>query len=625
MKRTKEALIAQHQSKRRESGVETTRAFSFTQLPGGSNLQKSILFFVLGLAFIAAPFILPENLGNDFFHRRAVDSVSQFELKNDVHQGQFKRTSLAGDTRPNEAATFYALSILSENPGGLTIKTEDYTDAVKQLEAKEFGKNAEKIYHGVVQLKALGLLKGSVAQQYVEKYYNLLISLAERNSAFRLDSGRSASVSATFFALKTMKELGKLEQAKKLEEFKSALNFVVSAKDAAGGFRDTPGENATLATTWQALQVLLLADQTEEVKKAYQNIADFVLSTQAKDGGFLNTPVTNNDDLLNSRSKLATTAQGLYILESLKKLGLFSPVIGSSTYYPYFEAQSYLRACLSVFHGVLSEFPSDKPDLEAAYYFLYLVNAFPEMAFGVPRSAQLGLIGVGLISLLLSVFSFYSAQISLQTVSDISSNIWATLGFLVAGALALQLYPAAAIFVYLAFSIYLTIQSYEAQIHDTSEGLIIATATANTVAYMGFVFALMWVSPFAFTNVLVFYALFAWGTIVTLLSTFGSIYLSGVKKVHVYVCAGYLSWVLNTVLLYSYLYGKGDLAMIYRLIVVQGHFPLVFVVLPFASLFLSYAASAAATVLYFRGVVTVGFDTEQKNKKRKIEAEEKSN
>jgi len=238
---------------------------------------------------------------------------------------------------------------------------------------------------------------------------------------------------------------------------------------------------------------------------------------------------------------------------------------------------------------------------KAAYYFLYLVNAFPEMAFGVPRSAQLGLIGVGLISLLLSVFSFYSAQvypnpntcsfcltalsvficlkISLQTVSDISSNIWATLGFLVAGALALQLYPAAAIFVYLAFSIYLTIQSYEAQIHDTSEGLIIATATANTVAYMveinplfhmslpsfifdvddphqGFVFALMWVSPFAFTNVLVFYALFAWGTIVTLLSTFGSIYLSGVKKVHVYVCAGYLSWVLNTVLLYSYLYGK---------------------------------------------------------------------
>jgi len=37
--------------------------------------------------------------------------------------------------------------------------------------------------------------------------------------------------------------------------------------------------------------------------------------------------------------------------------------------------------------------------------------------------------------------------------------------------------------------------------------------------------------------------------------------------------------------------------MIYRLIVVQGHFPLVFVVLPFASLFLSYAASAAATGL----------------------------
>jgi prenyltransferase beta subunit len=621
MKRTKEALIAQHQSRQKETVLETTRPFSFTQFPPAKDLQKSFIFFAIALAFIAVPFILPD-LGRDFLHRRAVGSVSQFELNNDVHRGQFKRTPHAGDTRPNDAATFYALSILSENTGGPAIKTEDFTDAVKQLEAKDFDKNAEKIYRGVVQLKALGLLTGSVAEQYAEKYYNLLLSLAERRSAFRLDSSRSASVSATFYALQAIKELGKLEQFKKRDEFKGAVSFVVSAKDTvSGGFRDTLGENATLTATWHAVQILAEAEQTEEVKKAFENVAQFVFSTQAKDGGFLNTPVTTNEEMYNSRSRLATTAQGLFILETLKQLGYYSP---SLTDVKYINALSYLRACLSATHGVLGQYPSNESDLEATYYFLTLVKAFPNLAYGMPRYVQLGLVGVGFIFALLSALAFYSGQIPDSAVDEIKADAWATLGYLVAAAVALHFYPTLAIFAYLALAFHLAIQTYNALAQDTTEGFMTLTATANTFAYMGFVCALIWASPFAFANVEIFYGLLAWGAVVTLLVTFGAVYLTGIKKLHFFVCAGYLSWVLNTVLLYAFLYGKGEFQTVFRLLVVHGHFPIVFVVLPFASLILSYAVSAAATALYFGGVVTVSVDSaEKKNKKRKTESDAK--
>lgn len=74
---------------------------------------------------------------------------------------------------------------------------------MKHLEAKDFDQNAEKIYRGVMQLKALGL-QGSVAEQYSNKYYTLLQSLAEPRSAFRMDSSHSASVSATFYALQAI-------------------------------------------------------------------------------------------------------------------------------------------------------------------------------------------------------------------------------------------------------------------------------------------------------------------------------------------------------------------------------------------------------------------------------------
>lgn len=107
MQRTKEALIAQRQSKKDAvSGLETTRSFSFTQFPRSSQFQKSFLFLAIALALIAAPFLLPD-VGKSFYTRRAVSSVSRFELNDAVHHGQFRRTPHVGDTRPNEGTPLH--------------------------------------------------------------------------------------------------------------------------------------------------------------------------------------------------------------------------------------------------------------------------------------------------------------------------------------------------------------------------------------------------------------------------------------------------------------------------------------------------------------------------------------
>jgi len=82
------------------------------------------------------------------------------------------------------------------------------------LEAKDFNKNTQDIFQGIVQLKGLGLLKeGSVSQQYADKYYNILLSLTERHSAFRLNTLRSASVSATYYAFQAIVSCSKLCQS----------------------------------------------------------------------------------------------------------------------------------------------------------------------------------------------------------------------------------------------------------------------------------------------------------------------------------------------------------------------------------------------------------------------------
>jgi len=602
MKRTKESLLAQQSANKKDKNLA---AFSFIKFPNAQILRLSVLFQVLALACFVLPFFLPD-LGKELYRQKAIQSVGQFELTNEIFKGQFKSTTHSGDTRPNNDATFMAVSILTSVPGG-RVKHEDKAHhALSHLEAKDFNKNTQEIFQGIVQLKGLGLLKeGSVSQQYTDKYYNILLSLTERHSAFRLNTLRSASVSATFYAFQAIKELGKMDQFKKSEEFNSAVHFVASMKDTtSGGFRDATGENATLLATWHAIHVLSEKDAktSELVAKAYEGVDRFVFRCQARDGGFLNAPVETVQELYFSHSNMSTTSQAIYVLEFLMAANKLHLSFTEPAHAAYFDAISYLRSCLSLRHGVLGSYPSDETDLQATYYFLQLVNDYPSVVYGIPRALQILFVGIGVLFFLASVYYFYSPRIpSGGAATELASELKTTAVFLVLGAVAMQVMPSAATLIYLAFSVHLVVQFYEVVSSDVTDGILSLIASANAFCCVGLVFVFTYISPLIFANVRIFYVLAAWSAVSTFVVTLTSCYMSGVKKVRFYVSAGYLSWIANTVLCYAFLYGRGELAVVYRFIAVHGHFPAIFVLLPLVTLVLAYALSAAASVVYLQG------------------------
>jgi len=506
----------------------------------------------------------------------------------------------SGDTRPDADATFMATAILTKHGG--SISSNDFAQNVQRLEAQDFNKNTKQIYQGIVQLKGLQLVKESVTEKYTEKYYNLLMSLTERHSAFRLDSLRSASVSATYYAFQAIKELGKMEQFKQQEEFNSAIHFVASMKDAeSGGFRDSMGENATLLATWHAVSVL--NEQTskrEIVSKAYEGVAKFVFSCQVLDGGFLDQPAKSVEQRLKGVSTMASTSQALYILSVLEKNGVITLGFFDPLYVHYYDANSYLRSCLSLLHGVVSRFPSKHTDLEATYYFLRLVDDFTGFSYGVPRALQMISAGLGALLVLYAIFLFYSPQIVYNPTRHMRTEFKRAAVFLIAGAVALQYVPALAILVYLVFVIYLVIRFYDVQATDKTDGMMLLLAAVNTFCFLGMVFLLLYTAPHVFAvNLRVFYALAAWSAVCTFGVTVGAVYMTELKQIRFFTDTAYLAWIFNTVLFYSFLYGRGEMDLVYRLMAIQGHLPVIFVVLPLINLVLSYAFSSGAVILYY--------------------------
>lgn len=619
MKRTKESLIAQQQLLREKEGKKGPSVqFSFTQFPSGRSLRMALTFLLLAVACFVVPAILPD-FGKPLYHSRMVANVGNFELTNEVFKGQFSRTAHIGDTRGDRVATFQAVSTLTANAG--RIQNEDLTrNYVNQLEAQDFNKNTEEIYQGIVQLKGLGLLKeDSVSAKYAKKYFQLLMQLTERHSAFRLNNLRSASVGATYYAFKATEELDKMKELQAREEFDSAIQFVLSMKDAAsGGFRDTAGVNATILATFHAVQVLARAPtQSEEILKALAGVDDFVFSCQAKDGGFANEPITNSSTLFHSHSNMATTSQAVYVIESLKRLGVVSYPAVDPKFYAYYDANSYLRACLSLRYGVLASFPSNEPDLEASYYFAQLAKDFPGLSYGTPRTLQLAVAGLGLLFLVAAGFYFYRQQMAKGSSGGAVSEIKWALAYLGAGAVASVVFPPAAVIVYLLFAMRLAIVFYEVGSSDTTDGLMTLVAAANSSCFLALVFAFNYITPLVFANARVFYMLVLWGTVVTFLVSVIACYLTGIKKVFFYVNAASLAWIVNVVVFYAYLYGRSETQFAFRLLAVHGHYFVVLVLLPALFLALNDASSAVGSALYLRGGFVGGRSGSKPSSKKK--------
>jgi hypothetical protein len=571
--------------------VKQSSNFSLSKFPDANSFKLSAMLVAVGVALLVASFLQPQVL-RDSLRNAAIRSATRFELLDEISAGRFSGSERAGDTTPSPVSSFLAIYALSQSTS-YKMQYEEYARLfLQQVDEKEYSSDTEQIFQRIIKLKGVGLLD-ETQKTAVRDYYDLLLDLHEKNSGFRLNPRRSASASATAFAFKAFNELGLLEEFKKTEQYTESVNFVTTLKDNSSlGFRDSANEEPSLLSTWFAAQVLDVASEdlnNDQIAETLAGVDTFVYKCQLSDGGFQQVPVQDVDQLYSDQSTLASTAQALYVLEVVKTLTKQSSLL--DFYGPSLKATNYLRSCVTL-NGVLSGYRG-KVDLESTFYFFELINRFPYINYSTPPSFQAILVTLSGIFILAGLLVFYKPQLPPQISQRISSEALRSLLFLVAGAVALKTYEPLAIVVYLVFVFYLTIEFYELQKSDVT-GDVGLIALGDSALYMALVWLLLWVSPYIFTQVSVFYVLVVWGAAAAFVTTFGGPQLIGNKSFQLLVNTAFQAWALNVGLLFSYLYGRGDMAVVYRVLNVQGYFPLVFVLVPLVSLGLSYLLTSVA-------------------------------
>jgi len=257
-------------------------------------------------------------------------------------------------------------------------------------------------------LHTLGLLSNERGKKYANKFYTNLLALSEANAGFRVNSLHASSISATFYAFQAIETLGKLDEFRKKQSgtYIAALNFVQATQDnETKGFKDTPQSEPSIQATYHAVRLLQGYNDT-----ALRGLSSFLFVTQAQDGGFLQYPVESFYEYTKSVSDAVTTAQGLYVLETLRNKDLL-PMIPSLDFFTSADnaAHSLLQSCLTS-DSVKRNDQSKHADLEATFYFLQLVKDFPTLSYGILRLIYSTFEGAGISLLLVAVLIFYSEQ-----------------------------------------------------------------------------------------------------------------------------------------------------------------------------------------------------------------------
>jgi len=597
---------------------------SFTKFPDSKTLRLSVFFLVLSAVLTLLVVFLPD-LFRQQYYKAAINSPRRFELPSFL-SGGFAQTDRHGDTNYTHESTFQAYYILSKSLPLETSNPDEAKNYITKLEQREFGRDTQRIYEGIVILKALGMLTGELS----EKYYSILLQLSEPQSGFRSNHLRSATVSATAYAFQAIIELGKFDEFKKTETFSSSLQFVASLRESPTskhstpspeasntttttharyhnattyGFRDSLNDEATLRSTWFAVFVLSQSDDYDFLTKALAALDKYVYSTQTIDGGFVDKSILTVEEIYYGRSTTASTAQAIYILQFLNSPELQAAVVvgGVEKYFEEkfgapFKANSYLRSVIS-HRGVLASAFDPHVSLEATYYFLKLVERFPDIQFGTPRDLETVLLSLSFLFFLSAVIVFYRPQILAQGSdfvaawsSFFSVAKWSSI-YLVLGALSVKFLPQAAVFIYLFFAAHLFFTFLEMcksdpQLEAPSVVLL------NSVLYMVLVALFQFISVFIFAQISIFYALAAWSWASTFALSLVFYSKKDGMKLKFLFFAAFQSWACNTCYLFSYLYTKGDMDLVFRVLNAQGQFYVIFVVLPLVSLFFTYFFTA---------------------------------
>lgn len=380
--------------------------------------------------------------------------------------------------------------------------------------------------------------------------------------------------------------------------------FVKSVRDKHGGYRQGGSGNSTLPAAYAALRIgRLLALSGNDSAALTANLENFVLRCQGEDGGFQRLPRalpsnrTRDPPPLLGASEAQTTLQGLWLIAQLPRSAALEAARR--------RALAYLRSCLG-FQGVHADFHAATPDLEAARLFLEYLHE-SKVSLGLPPALEGLLLAAAAVFAALGLLSLYQGQFSPQLVASSQHQLLFTAGLLATLAGLLYLGSGVgALLVALALATYLGLRSYEYLEKDTPQqpvGLTFGVALSVIVLLLFFVLPVRSATAFGSLGAHLAYHLLAAVSVGA--SAGGVAYYLGSRKFALFHGGAFVSWAASVALFSAFVYarGQGSAQVAWRLLNVQGLFPLVFWALPLVSFAFSLTLAALGVYLaaWYRG------------------------
>jgi len=155
--------------------------------------------------------------------------------------------------------------------------------------------------------------------------------------------------------------------------------------------------------------------------------------------------------------------------------------------------------------------------------------------------------------------------------------------FLALGSISLRNFPTVSVLVYLAFAFWLAIEGYEVQKSDPEGEMLLLALGITTAFVVPMLLLIGWISTII-AQISFFYLLLGWFSVVVFVSTLIALHLKLKASAIVKLSAAFQAWAFSVVAQFGYLYGRGEMEMVYRLLSTQGQFYIVFVLLPFLML-----------------------------------------
>ena len=354
------------------------------------------------------------------------------------------------------------------------------------------------------------------------------------------------------------------------------------------------GRNASISATYFATRALLFDSSNQDTTREMADIATFIYEHQMLNGAFSEYA----DDYEFAQPNTQNTLEALYTLYSLAREGIEDDSVFSEWNTVVNKASAYIRSALRGSRGLRSSLSQSTIDLRSNFLFNQLVEDFPQFNYGTIPEIKNIILGISFLIALYGVFQFYKEQIEDQrSLSYYLHSLRNILVFSILSLLSFYFLTSFSILFYLFLFTYIGTRFYSALQSESNTNASDFLTPPLLTAFIHLLLLILLNSSTAgtcFTTFYFYYIFTAWSVVSAFFSSYLMSSMTQNRKVSLYLSSALIGWVFSIITTLLFLTASPSWPTALELIQINGQYPLLFVVLPFISLCLSYPASLIA-------------------------------